>query len=166
VASSEIVYQQPGDRNYLRINEKTHEEKPVVHQDQSVGWVSIKPIFSPDGKKMAIHWNRAERRGLWIISLEPYVETFLHSGIIYPVGWSPDGKYVYAIRAEAGLLGREIVKVQVATPNEVTSVVSLLADVSSRSAASVGPAGHEIVVSISEEKSDVWLMENFDPTPQ
>lgn len=31
---------------------------------------------------------------------------------------------------------------------------------------SVSPDGHEIFVSVSEEKSDVWLMENFDPSPR
>ena len=32
--------------------------------------------------------------------------------------------------------------------------------------ASVSPNGKEIVVSVSEKKSDVWLMENFDPSPR
>jgi hypothetical protein len=82
------------------------------------------------------------------------------------VGWSPDEKYVYAIRGETGLPGREIIRVQVAAPNEVTSVASLPGHVVNFDGASVSPDGHEIVVSVSEEKSDVWLMENFDPSPR
>ena len=62
--------------------------------------------------------------------------------------------------------GREIVKVQVASPNEVTTVVSLPGDVVEHDYASVSPDGKEIVVDISEEKSDVWLMEHFDPSAQ
>ena len=97
-----MAFQQTGLRNFLKINDKTHEEETIIHHDQSVGWVPDKPVFSPDGKKMAIWWNR-EERGLWIIALEPYSETFLLDGSIYPIGWSPDGKYVYAIRsASAG----------------------------------------------------------------
>ena len=41
--SSDIVYQQPGLRNYLRINDKAREENPLIQHDQSVGWVWAKP---------------------------------------------------------------------------------------------------------------------------
>jgi serine/threonine protein kinase len=159
--SSDIVYQQSGVRNYLRINDKTHEEKPIIQHDQSVGWVPLRPVFSPDGKRMAFYWSRKDD-GLWIISLEPYSKTLLQAGGILPVGWSPDGKYVYAIRSESGRT-REIIRVQVAAPNEVTSVATLPSAVGDLDRASVSPDGHKIVVSIGESKSDVWLMENFDP---
>jgi hypothetical protein len=163
--SSDIVYQQSGVRNYLRINSNTHEEKPIVQHDQSVGWVPLKPVFSADGKKMAVWWNRQDF-GLWIISLEPYSEKVLQSGNIYPVGWSPDRKYVYAIRPESAERAREIIRVQVASPNEVTSVATLPGDIAEDDGASVSPDGHEIFASVSEGKSDVWLMENFDPSPR
>jgi len=72
---------------------------------------------------------------------------------------------VFANRAQ-GESAREIVKVQVASPNQVTSVATLPGDVVDYDNASVSPDGKEIVVSVSEEKSDVWLMENFDPSPR
>jgi Tol biopolymer transport system component/DNA-binding winged helix-turn-helix (wHTH) protein len=160
--SSDIVYQQPGNRNFLQINDKTHEEKPIIQRDQSTGWVPGKPVFSLDGRKMAVAWNRKDA-GLWIISREPYSETLLRSGDeILPLGSSPDGKYVYAIR---GLEPRrEIIRLQVATPHDLTSVATLPGDVVEYDGASLSPDGQEIVVSVSEEKSDVWLMENFDPS--
>jgi Tol biopolymer transport system component len=120
--------------------------------------------FSPDRKKIAVAWNRHDE-GLWIISLEPYSETFLLRGNIVPAGWSPNGKYVYAIRSESGWT-REIIRVQVAAPNEVTSVAILPGDVAYYDGASVSPDGHEIIVSADEGKSDVWLMENLDPSPR
>jgi hypothetical protein len=98
-------------------------------------------VFSLDGKKLAAYWNRKDR-GLWIISLEPYSETLLETGVILPFGWSPDGKYV------------------------IISVVTLPGGVTEEDNASVSPDGHEIFVSVNEEKSDVWLMENFDPSPR
>ena len=159
--SNDIVYQQTGVRNFLKITEKTHEETPVIQHDQSVGWVPDRPVFSPDGKKMAVWWNRKEQ-GLWVISLEPYSETLLQSGLIYPFGWSPDGKYVFAIRGQGGST-RELVKVQVASPNEMTPLATLPGDVLDSDSASVSPDGKEMWVSVIEEKSDVWLMENFDP---
>ena len=76
--SSDIVYQQSGVRNFLRINEKTDEEQTLIQHDQSVGWVTDRPVFSPDGEIIAVYWNRKES-GLWIISLEPYSEMFLQS---------------------------------------------------------------------------------------
>jgi eukaryotic-like serine/threonine-protein kinase len=160
--SSDIVYQQTGVQNYLRINDKTHKETPIIQADQSRGWVPLRPAFSPDGKKIAVTWNRHDQ-GLWIISLEPYSETFLLSRSVCPFGWSPDGKYVYAIRSGPG---REIIRVQVAAPNEVTSVATLPGDVANYDGASVSPDGKQIIVSVGEEKSDVWLMENFDPSPR
>ena len=159
--SSNIVYQQPGNRNFLQINDKTLEEKILIQHDKSVGWVPGRPVFSPDGNKMAVFWNR-EDRGLWIISLEPYSETLLLSGAINPFGWSPDGKHVYAIRGGAGE-SREVIRVQVDTPNEATPVATLPGDVVDNDGASVSPDGKEIFASVSEKKSDVWLMENFDP---
>jgi hypothetical protein len=115
---------------------------------------------------MAVYWNRPDNRGLWIVSLEPYSETFLQAGYVFPVGWSPDEKNLYAIRGHTAFSGREITRVQVASPHEVTSVATLAGDVEEDDCASMSPDGHEIVVSVGEEKSDVWLMENFDPSPR
>src|SRR5215472_13145277 len=155
---SHIVYQKAGNRNFLRVNEKTQTETAIIQHDESAGWVAAKPVFSPDGKKLAVFWNRHPDVGLWIISLEPYSETFVLAGYYFPFGWSPDEKYVYATR------GREIIRVQTTVPNEIMSVAALSGNVAwGGEADSVNPNGREAIVSVGEEKSDVWLMENFDP---
>ncbi len=93
-------------------------------------------------------------------------DTFLTPRLIPLVVRSgKDGKYVYATRQESGST-REIIRVQVASPNGVTSVAILPGDVVGDDGASVSPDGREIVVSVGEQKSDVWLMENFDPSPR
>ena len=158
--SPEIVYQVPGVRNLLRINGKTQEEQLLIH-DPSVGWLPLRPIFSPDGKKIAVNWNRHPDGGIWIISLEPYSETPLlaekGTDDDAPMGWSPDGKYVYATQE------REIVKVGIANANQPVSVATLPGDVVEFLSGGMSPDGRDIVVPLSEAKSDVWIMENFDP---
>jgi hypothetical protein len=79
-------------------------------------------------------------------------------GGIYPFGWSPDGKYVYAIPRS----GQQAVRIRVAAPHEITSVAILPSDSVDFDSASMGPDGREFVVSIYEKKTDVWVMENFN----
>jgi serine/threonine protein kinase len=150
--SRDIVYQKSGIRNYLRINGSA---QTAILPQESVGWVPGKPIFSPDGNKVAVFWNRQPEAGLWIMSLEPYSETFVLAGGISPFGWSPDGKYIYAARQ-----GSEIVRVQFAAPNEISSVAALPGGIVNHASATVSPDGRQIIVSVAAEASDVWLMEN------
>ena len=157
--SSDIVYQQSRMRNFRRIDTGTQEEIPLIPQGESVAtFLPGKPVFSPDGKKMAFYWNQ-KKKGLWMVSLNPYSETLLLPGISNPFGWSPDGKYVYAIRYETIWEGREIIRVNVGVPNEVTSVATLPGRVVINfDEAALSPDGHEAIVSLSEDKSDIWLM--------
>jgi len=157
--SSDIVYQKPGIRNFLRLNEKTQTQTEIIQSDESAGWIPFKPVFSPDGKKLAITWNRQPDGGLWIISPEPYSETFMLAGYIVPFGWSPNTKYVYATRVPEDI----IIRVQATAPSGFTSVAAVPGDVVyNDDGASVSPDGRQIIVSIKEQKSDVWLMGNFD----
>jgi serine/threonine protein kinase len=152
--SRDIVYQKSGIRNYLRINGSAQTAVVPIPQE-SVGWLAHKPIFSPDGNKVAVMWNRQPEYGLWIISLEPYSETFVLAGSIYPFGWSPDGQYVYVERQ-----GREIIKVRSGAPNEISSVAALPGGIAHHDMASVSPDGRQIIVSVAAQTSDVWLIEN------
>jgi Tol biopolymer transport system component len=150
--SRDIVYQKSGIRNYLRIDGSA---QTAILPQESVGWVPGKPIFSPDGNKVAVFWNRQPEAGLWIISLEPYSETFVLAGGISPFGWSPDGKYMYAVRQ-----GSEIIRVQFAAPNEISSVAALPGNIVNHASATVSPDERQIIVSVAAETSDVWLIEN------
>jgi serine/threonine protein kinase len=151
--SSDIVYQKPGIRNYLRINGSA--QTAVIQEDEAVGWVPNRPVFSPDGNKVAVWWNRQPEGGLWIISLEPYSETLVLAGSVSPFGWSPDGKYVYAVRDRS-----EIIRVRSAPPNEISSVAALPGNIVHHDSASVSPDGRQMIVNVAAEASDVWLIEN------
>ena len=152
--SRDIVYQKSGIRNYLRIDGNTQTAVIPLSQE-SVGWVPGRPIFSRDGNKVAVMWNRQPEPGLWIISLEPYSETFVLAGGVSPFGWSPDGKYVYAARQ-----GSEIIRVRSGPPNEISSVPALPGGIVNHASASVSPDERQIIVSVAAEASDVWLIEN------
>jgi hypothetical protein len=149
----EILYQKPGNRNYAVLDPETREEKPLV-QDDSIGWMFY-PKYAPDGKKIAVYWNRRPAVGLWVISLIDHSARMLHAGTLVPAGWSPDAKLVYA----RPLNGNTIVSIP-AGGGDLQTVAPLPGKISD---AVVTPDGKRIVTNVGEEKSDVWLVENFDP---
>jgi hypothetical protein len=130
------------------------------------------PKYAPDGKKVVVMWNRrpapidlAERIrtspneayvGLWLISLVDHSAGILHGGQgFFPVGWSPDGKLVYASPHSTNT----IVSIP-AGGGDLQTVATLPGEISD---AVVTPDGKKIVSNVVEQKSDVWLVWNFDP---
>ncbi len=153
---SEILYQRPGNRNFYFLNPNTDEEKPLVKND-SVGWL-FNPEYSPDGKKVAVYWNRRPVRGLWIISLQDSSQVLLHPGFIFPIGWSSNGNWVYSLNdAEKP---SEILMIPVSSGEAKTFLTLPFEKIG---AISMSPDGKKIICTISETQSDAWLMENFDP---
>ena len=152
--SPEIVYQQPGLHNLRLLNVETQEETPVLPTD-SEGWLVTRPKFSPDGKKFAILWNRPSAQGLWIVTLGKYSEQLLSPNPYWALGWSPDGNSIYA-----GQWGeRKIVQIELEDSKKPKIVITLRGVLQS---GSVSPDGRKLIVIEVEEKSDVWLLNNFD----
>jgi Tol biopolymer transport system component len=166
----EILYQKLETLNYAMVDPETEEEKPLV-QDESVGWMYF-PKYAPDGKKVVVMWNRrpspidlAERIrtspneayvGLWLISLVDHSAGTLHAGWFLPAGWSPDARLVYASPRN----GNTIVSIP-AGGGDLQTVATLPGEIMD---AVVTPDGKQIVSTVIDEKSDVWLVENFDPS--
>ncbi len=116
------------------------------------------PRFSPNGDKIALYWNR-ERRGLWIVTWPQRDERFLADDLI-PIGWSADGRFIYATAYPAR--GAEVLSVSVETggrevvgrfPVGVLDMASCALAVDRRS----------ITCTPIESKTDAWLVEHFDP---
>ena len=154
--SAQIIYQQPGLHNLWRLNVETQEEEAILPKD-SEGRLASRPIFSPDSKKIAIYWNRPDHDGVWVISLEKYSEKFFGPLHYSPFGWSPDGNFIYAFIPEGG---REIILIGLGDSKQSKPIITMPGAIDS---ASISPDGRKIVVSVTEVKSDVWLMKNFDP---
>jgi len=150
----QILYQRPGNRNFNMIDPATEEEVPLV-QNESVGWL-FKPKYSPDGKKIAVFWNRRPQVGLWVISPIDNSETLLYDSYCNPAGWSPNGSSIYAYLGDK-MLSIPVGPTRQGPPQTVFSVPEDIRD------ASVSADGKKFVYSAAETKSDVWVAENFDP---
>jgi Tol biopolymer transport system component len=152
--SPDIVYPTKGVHNLRRLNVETQEETLLLPKD-SKGWLVSKPAISPDGKKLAILWNQSPSEGSWLIDLSTQSTRLLQPGTV-PFGWSSDGKYVYSFADE----GREIFQIKLDDSKKPRSVITMPGTIK---AATVSPDGRKMIVSVGEEKSDVWLLKNFDP---
>jgi Tol biopolymer transport system component len=162
---SRILYQLEGARNFGVIDLATGKETDLV-ANESVGWISD-PVVSPDGKKIAVSWNRRDASGqrspgIWIISLEDQSQRLLvkedPNADNVPLCWSADGKSLYYGQREKG----EMHKVFVVAP--AGGAPRLYAELPLKATdLQMTPDGKRIVCRVSEVESDIWLAENFDP---
>ncbi|MCI0496242.1 hypothetical protein L0Z72_14640, partial [candidate division KSB1 bacterium] len=164
---NQILYQRPGNRNFHILNPLAAEERPLVAND-SVGWM-FSPCFSPDGKNLAVSWNRREpgktrgptsASGIWLISFEDSSQFFLLKGNFYPIMWSDNGEWLYTWRPDKKPI--EIIKVPV-NGGKPKTIITLAFENIEMNGISMTPDGKKIVFAAFETQSDVWLMENFDP---
>jgi Tol biopolymer transport system component len=161
-----ILYLFQGNRNYKILNPKTTKERSLVQND-SVGWM-FEAQYSPDGKNVVINWNRVTstkpflgHSKLYIISLEDSLQSILQSlddpNILLPIGWSSDSKWVYANRYD----NPEIVERLLVSTGKKESFVTLPFE--SVKHLNISPDGTQIICTVLEVLSDVWVLENFDP---
>jgi eukaryotic-like serine/threonine-protein kinase len=150
-----LMYSTRAGHNLRRLNVETQREELLFSKDAH-GWMVWKPAVSPDGKKIAIGWNRPPALGAWLITGEGASASLLYAGVI-PFGWSSDGNSIYAF---AHREGREILQLRLGESNKPKSVVALPGPILS---GTVSPDGRKVIVSVGEEKSDVWLLKDFDP---
>ena len=171
-----LLYQEAGNRNFYALDPQTRQERLLI-KDSSVGW-AVYPAYSPDGRKVAVSWNRRPARGLWIIDSETSFETLIHKPLNQdsnpvPIGWSADGTFIYAVdgkrAADRGLsvsLRETITDARIlrvpATGGPPEMILSLPFD-EIGSVAMFGD-GRRFVASVYSSRSDVWLVENFDVT--
>jgi len=152
--SRDVVYPARNLHNLHRLNVETQEEKLLFPVD-SKGWLG-KPVFSPDGKRIAILWNQAPTQGTWLITLDTLSTNFLFPHI-WPFGWSSDGLLIYGFDVYDG---RDILQLDPVNSKKTKSIISLPGIIN---AATVSPDGQRIIVSVGERKSDVWILKDFDP---
>ena len=154
--SSHIMYQKTGNRNFTILDPKTEEETPLV-KDESVGWI-FSPIYSPDRKKVVVSWNRQPTPGLWVVSLEDSSEKFIKRNIGAPLGWSPDGKWIYAYESKSGKIDCLMINVE----NGTTKPLPIMSfTIEGKTYYKLIDSKPEIFAD-AKTQSDVWVIENFD----
>jgi len=156
-----ILYHRPGNRNFHVLNPTTEEESPLV-EDDSVGWM-FDPEYSPDGKRVAVFWNRRPFRGIWLISFEDSSQQFIRKDVT-PIGWSSDGKWIYFAEEMTGTL--KILRIALASDQAekfLTVPLALEKGEPNYWDVSMTPDGKHFVFPVAKIHSDVWVVENFDP---
>jgi serine/threonine-protein kinase len=151
-----ILYQRAGNRNFHWLDPATEAEAPLVAND-SVGWMST-PMPSPDGRYVAVSWNREGKSGVYLISLRDSSQRDLGPEDGEPVGWSRDGQFVY-VQVETS---REIRRVPVTGGEGVVAATIPFKDTWCQVTERV--SGLVLLCYRDETTSDVWMMEDFDPS--
>jgi Tol biopolymer transport system component len=169
-----ILYQQAGNQNYYELNPDTGEERLLV-KDSSVGWV-FSPVYSRDGRYVAVMWSRRPARGIWVIDTITGEERLVYQTSALsarPIGWSPDGSRIYV--SEAGKVTYRGLMLPVGettsdariltvslTGGKVQTVAKLPFD--EVGTVSMSPDARTFVFSVYSSRSDVWIVDNFDAT--
>jgi Tol biopolymer transport system component len=167
-----LTYGLPRNRNLQVVDLVSGIRRPLVPND-SVGWM-FGPAWSPDGKHVAVMWNRGpaamrdggSMRGTWIVSTEDTIQRLLLSdqaSSYYHNGtkWSADGSAIYVLPYAPPWR-----VVRVAYPRGDTTTVLRLPveeDRTSSDLIDITPDLRRVVYAEGESQADVWLLENFDP---
>jgi len=148
----EILYQIPGNRNFSLLDPATEAERPLVPND-SVGWM-FSASWSPDQEHVAVRWNRRPGGSLWVVSTADTVQRRLFPSDVSPWTWEDSGAGILAP------MGDSVVRISYPT-GDTTTVARFPAG--RIEASDFTPDLRTMVYTILERKSDIWLVENFDP---
>ena len=162
--NSNIVYPKPGNRNFSILNPET-EEETLLFQNDSIGF-KFSPVYSPDGSKVAVYWNRKDKgQGLWIISLDNLSAVNIYEDMSFPIGWSTDGKWVYSYEIKRGIIRIFMIDAETSLEKTITTIPFTF-EIGLPVLLTMAPGGNNFVITVFKKNSDVWAIENFDPELQ
>lgn len=149
-----IAFQSRENRNIVLLDPRTGGEQRLV-ADDTTGWF-FAPRYSPDGRRLAVNANLPGGDfGISIFDLATHATSRIRTPVMFPRGWSADGRYVYAI----GL--RSIYRVDTRSSAAPEPILALPWRDPECAPARAPPEG-AFVCSASDYNSDVWVIENFD----
>jgi Tol biopolymer transport system component/DNA-binding winged helix-turn-helix (wHTH) protein len=169
---SRILYQRAGNQNYYELDLASGSKRLLV-RDGAPGWL-FGPTYSPDGKKIAVMWNRPPERGIWIIDTGDSSERLLYrsaAASIRPIGWSSDGASIYVVEGKNGpfrgttsFVGETTTDAQIRRISldgkAVETVLSLPDD--EIGGITMTPDGRRFIYPVFSSRSDVWVVDDFD----
>ena len=157
-----ILFHYPGNQKYGVVHSESGEERSLLPDNEVIGW-KFSPAVSPNGAYIAFFWNRVgPQSGLWLVSLEddrhlPIV--YSQSGImLYPIKWSSDGAWIYASTSRE----KTAKIVRVAVDGSVIEDVATVPGMEWWNV-DISPDDSMFVVALPEQKSNIWMVQNFDP---
>jgi Tol biopolymer transport system component/DNA-binding winged helix-turn-helix (wHTH) protein len=168
---SRILFQRPGNRNFDELDLETRGTRPLLGNG-APGWVFF-PAYSPDGRKVAVMWNRPPDRGIWVIDTIGRRATLLRrtAKSAEPVGWSADGRTVYVVEGENG--PRRGWTAPIGETKTHTRILALSLDGRVKTIAQLAgeiggvgmsPDASRFVYVAYSSRSDVWVVDDFDAT--
>ena len=107
-------------------------------------------------------WNKKEEAskravvGLWVVSPDTGTERLVTSGAYAPLGWSPDGRWIYAAVGSHN----SVVRIGLES-GEVQPWVTLPIGESEGGDCHMGADPRQIAC-VNGAESDVWLVDDFD----
>ena len=132
------------------------------------------PVHSPDGRKIAVFWNRRPTRGIWIIDVASRHESPVYSttaASAKPLGWSADSRSIYVVegknstlRGPTAPLGETLTDAKILTVPVAGGQAKTVAAIPFEEIGGVSmtPDGRTFVFPVYSSRSDVWVIDNFD----
>jgi serine/threonine protein kinase/Tol biopolymer transport system component len=159
---SKILYANPADKGTTlsMLDPVSGEDRPLANIQ---GGSNAR--LSPDGKRMAF---LGRDLGVRAISLQDFSQVQLtagkdkSSGYYYPFGWSADGKWIYAAYKE-GLDTQTYELAMIDSRGSEIKKMGSLPKSFLMPNSSMFPDGRRFIYVVADHKSDVWMVENFDP---
>jgi hypothetical protein len=153
-----IVYGRPGVLTFNILDPDTEVEVPLFPERASQ-WVYGTPVYSTDGLKLAVPWNRGGGNGcIWAESFPDRSERPVLTSKTYvplPIAWSPDGQDLYAYEGNRPAILRV---------KEKTGQTEVFATLPGKiGSATMSKDGKTFVCEVGQTASDVWLVEHLDP---
>jgi Tol biopolymer transport system component/DNA-binding winged helix-turn-helix (wHTH) protein len=169
-----ILYQQSGNRNYYELEPATRAERFLL-DDDSRGWI-FSPVYSPDGRKVAVQGNLPPRHGIYVIDASEHREKLVYATPedVTPLGWSADAHFIYVLdsktlnfrgpTAPGGETKTEARILRVSVEGGPATTVAVL-PFEEIGGVTMTPDGRKFICAVYSSRSDIWVVDDFDPSP-
>ena len=149
-----LAWQTPDGQNY-RIRDLWTGREEYLLNENTRGELVFDPTFSPRGDQLVLRRNE-DPSDLSLLSWPSREERWL-TVQARPIGWSADGEWIYAIQDAVRAL------VRVSSRTGAPKTIGQFPVGPRIHTCDLTPARDTIVCSLTEEQTDAWVMENFDP---